>query len=52
MSKEVISYFGKTGCIWEDGIQRGGGPPIPNGVEIRVVIDMHRAMVKWYMDRK
>jgi hypothetical protein len=31
-SSDCITYFGKNGCIWEQGICRGGGPNIPNKV--------------------
>jgi hypothetical protein len=53
---DLITYFGKTGAIWEYNPKgqmpfRSGGPPIPNGVEIRVVVDMNRYEIKWYMDR-
>ena len=32
LSPQLISYFAKTGAIWEKGDCRGGGPQIPNGV--------------------
>jgi hypothetical protein len=31
---------------------RAGGPQIPNGVEIRIVVDMTKYMIKWYMDKR
>lgn len=51
-SPELISYFSKTGAIWEKGDCRSGGPQIPNGVEIRIVVDMTKHWVKWYMDKR
>jgi hypothetical protein len=36
--------------VWEQGICRGGGPVIPSGVEMRVVVDMEKEMVKWFQD--
>lgn len=29
-----------------------GGPVIPNGVEIRMVVDMDKHTLTWYMDRR
>jgi hypothetical protein len=48
----LISYYSKTGAIWEDGGHRVGGPKIPNGVEIRMVVDMDKYTLTWYMDRR
>jgi hypothetical protein len=31
-NKDLISYFAKTGAIWEDEDCRSGGPLIPNDV--------------------
>jgi hypothetical protein len=52
LSEDLISFFAKTGAIWENGDCRGGGPQIPNGVEIRIVVDMDKGTVKWFMDRR
>ncbi len=52
MSPDLISYFAKTGAIWQKADCRCAGPQIPNGVEIRIVVDMNRFTIKWYMDRK
>lgn len=51
-NRELISYFAKTGAIWEYGDCRCGGPTIPNRVELRIVVDMDKFTVKWFMDKK
>jgi hypothetical protein len=48
----LISYFSKTGAIWEDGDCRVGGPVIPNGVEVRMAVDMDKFTLTWFMDRR
>jgi hypothetical protein len=52
LNHSLISYFAKTGAIFENGDCRGGGPLIPNGVEIRIVVDMTKHWIKWYMDKR
>ena len=52
LSPDLISYFAKTGGIWEKGDTRCGGPKIPNNVEIRISIDMNKYTVTWFMDRR
>ena len=56
-NKDLISYFAKTGAFWEYSETgempcRTGGSRIPNGVEIRVVIDMSKYSVVLFMDRR
>ena len=36
--------------IWQEGMSMGGGESIPDGVEIRVVVDFPKETVKWYED--
>lgn len=47
---DCITYFAKTGMVWELGRSRGGGPVIPSGVELRVVVDREKEMVKWFQN--
>lgn len=35
--------------MWQDGGCRGGGPPVRDGVEIRVVVDFMNKLIKWYI---
>ncbi len=49
-SVDCMSYFAKTGMIWRRGLSIGGGPIIPNKVEIRVVVDFIKQTIKWFMD--
>ena len=49
-SSECISLFGKLGTVWQDGVSRGGGSPIPDRVELRVVVDFLKGLVKWFQE--
>ncbi len=48
----LISFYAKTGAIWQNSTFRGGGPQIPNNVEMRIVVDMDKFTVTWFMDKK
>jgi hypothetical protein len=48
--EDCIAFFARNGTVWQERVERGGGPPVPNGVELRVVLDWVKDMVKWYQD--
>ena len=36
--------------MWQDGNSVGGGYIIPNKVEVRVVVDFLKGLIRWYQD--
>jgi len=47
-SPDCISYFGREGTVWSNGLCVGGGPHVPDEVEIIVVVVFLKNLVKWY----
>jgi hypothetical protein len=49
-SKDCICFFAKEGTVWQEKGCRGGGSPVYDGVEIRVVVDWLKGLIKWYQE--
>ena len=45
-----MAFYAYNSTIWQQGVSMGGGSPVRGKVEMRVVVDFLKELVKWYVE--